>query len=159
MKKKQRRRGKTRKQQKKIKALEDQIAELKKPIEESKQQAEAKKQADAAWQKQLDEFTETYPDIDLAELEKNEKFIDFIEGSGWTLKKGYEKFVKFYGDAALETIVKVKSKEERSTSGGKGSKNTDGQSYGLTEAQKKEVDDWNKRYPKMPMTYKQYANR
>jgi hypothetical protein len=66
------------------------------------------------------------------------------------LKELYEDFVEFIGETEAETIIKVKSKDSRSTSSGKGN-SSDGGSYGLTESQKNLAK-------KSDMTFKEYAD-
>jgi hypothetical protein len=147
---------------KKIKDLEDKLEKSTKVIEEITQEKQkltaeqqAKIKAEEAWQKQVAEMTESYPDVDLDELSKNQKFIKFIKGKGLPLKELYEDFVEFVGETEAEAIIKVKSKEARSTSSGKGS-NSD--SHGLTAEEKALVDQHNARYPKQKMSYKEYAD-
>lgn len=144
---------------KEIKTLKDEIRELKGERQAQKQAEQQRATADAAWFKQLQEFEEAYPDVDLDKLNSNERFLKFIKGKLLPLKEVYEDFVELIGDTAAETMAKAKSKEARSTSSGKSAKTSDGHTYGLTEAQKREVDEWNKRYPKMPMSYREYASK
>lgn len=144
---------------KEIKALKDEIKELKGERQAQKQAERQRAAADAEWVKQLQEFEEAYPDVDMDKLNNNERFLKFIRGKSLPLKEVYEDFIELIGDTAAETMAKAKSKEARSTSNGKSAKNSDGNTYGLTEAQKREVDEWNKRYPKMAMSYREYANK
>jgi hypothetical protein len=148
---------------KKIKDLEDKLEKSTKVIEEitgekqkAKADAEAKAKADEEWEKQVTEMNEAHPDIDLEELAKNAKFTKFIKGKGLPLKELYEDFVEFVGETEAEAIIKVKSKDIRSTSSGKGN-NSEGNSYGLSAEEKALVDEHNRRYPKSKMSYKEYS--
>lgn len=141
---------------KKMKALEDKLEKSTKVIEdligerESKQkEVETKKKADDEWNAQVKDFTDGYPDIDLDELAKNQKFMKFARGKSLPLVELYTDFVEFIGEAEAETIAKVKSKNERSTSSGK-SASSDGGSYGLSERQKTLAKN-------NGMQYKEYA--
>jgi hypothetical protein len=119
-----------------------------------------KAQADkeAAWNKQVEEFNTEYPDIDVKGLESNEEFIDFVSGSGWTLKQAYSKFIKFYGEIEAKTTQKVASKIDRATGTGKGGEGGAG-NYGLSQTQKDELESWNRNYPQYKMTPKEYKER
>lgn len=141
-----------------IKAIEKKIESLEGERTAQKQAEEQRKSVTENWNKQVAEFQESFSDVNLEALEKNTKFIDFIQGSGWTLKQAYEKYLKIINEAEKEAFFKAISKESRSTPGGK-SANLGGDSAGLTAEQKKLVDDWNKKYPKMKMTYAEYAKR
>jgi hypothetical protein len=150
-------------QARKMKSLEDSVKKLTDSIQEitsEKQKAteaqKAKAEADANWEKQVTEMNEAHPDIDLEELAKNTKFTKFIKGKGLPLIELYEDFVEFVGETEAEAIIKVKSKDIRSTSSGKGN-NSEGNSYGLSAEEKALVEEHNKRYPKAKMSYKEYS--
>lgn len=96
--------------------------------------------------------------IHAEELEKNAKFMKFVKGKTISnLTETYEDFVDFIGESEAEAIKKVMSKEIRSTSGGKSSNS--GGNYGLTDAQKALVDEWNEENPGIKMSYKQFAEK
>jgi hypothetical protein len=143
---------------KEIKSLRDEITELKGEREANKKAEETKQQSEEAWKNQLKEFNEKYSDVDLDKLNSNEKFLKFCKGKTGTLTDIYEDFLDFIGDAEKEFVEKVKANSERSTSSGRGA-GADGGSHGLSDDEKTFVDDHNKRYPKMKMTYKEYADR
>lgn len=150
---------------KEIKELKDELKKTKTELDgilgerKAKQEAlEKQKEIDEQWNNQIAEFEEAYPDANLDEIGKNQKFIDFIEGSGWSIKTAYTKFIKVYGEIESDVISKVKSKELRSTSYGKGS-DAGGGGTSLTAEQKATVDKWNQQNPKMRMTYKEYAEK
>jgi len=142
-----------------IKTLEKKIETLEGERNAHKQTEAQKKQAEEAWNKQVTEFQEAFTDVNLEALEKNAKFIDFIQGSGWSLKTAYEKYLKIINEAEKEAFVKAISKESRSTPSGKGGGDHDGGSYGLNADEKAFVDEHNRKYPKMKMTYKEYSER
>jgi hypothetical protein len=142
---------------KEIKELKKELAEIKGERQAKMAEKEAKLKADEAWNKQLEEFQEEYKDVDLDQLAENPKFKKFIKGKSLPLKELYEDFIDFVGETETDAIKKVMSKENRSTSGGKGT-NTGG-SYGLSDSQKKTVDEWNTKNPRMKMSYKEYAEK
>lgn len=141
-----------------IKTLEKKIETMEGERTVQKQAEDQRKATAENWNKQVAEFQEAFSDVNLEALEKNAKFIDFIQGSGWTLKTAYEKYLKIINEAEKEAFTKAISKESRSTPSGKGA-NSGGDSAGLTAEQKKTVDDWNRKNPKMKMTYAEYAKR
>ena len=57
-------------------------------------------------------------------------------------------------DAAAKAVEKSAKKAERSTGAGGG-----GVSDGLTAAQQRELDEWNRSYPQMKMTAKEFFER
>lgn len=124
---------------------------IKKSIE-TDEADEKKKEADNAWKKQLEEVQsdERLKDIDLDKLAEEPKFKKFIKGKALPLKELLEDYMEFVGETEAEAIVKIKSKESRSTSSGKGA-SSDGQTYGLTARQQDLAR-------KSGMTYKEYAD-
>lgn len=150
---------------KEIKALKDELNQSKKALDDilgekkaKLEEVENQKKIDEHWNTQVKEFEEEFPNTNLEELGKNEKFLDFVEGSGWTLKQGYKKFVKIYGEIENETATKVLSKQMRSTSNGKSESSTADYS-GLSEQQKKDLQEWNRRNPHLAMTANEFKNR
>jgi hypothetical protein len=137
------------------KELDDILGEKKAKLQETQQ----KQQADENFKIQLDEFELEYPDVDVNTLGQNEEFLEFIEGSNWTLKTAYKKFIKIHGEIENKAISKTAGKQMRSTSNAKGESSTDGISNRLTDSQKALVDDWNYRYPDRKMSYVEYAKR
>lgn len=149
---------------KKIKDLESKLEEKTKALDEivgerqaKKTEEENQKKADEEWNKQVEEFSGKYEDIDLEKLAKDQKFIKFASKRTGTLLEKYEDYIELVGETEAETVAKVMSKELRSTSGGKG--NNSGGTYGLTDEQKRTVDEWNKKNPRMQMSYKEFAER
>lgn len=150
---------------KKIKELEDAlrksnsfVEEMMKEREAKKKEAEIQKERDTTWNKQVIAFEKEFPDVDLEALDKNTKFIKYIKGkSGVTLVELYKDFLEFVGETETETIKKIKTKDLRSTFGSRGNDDKSSGSYGLTDEQKKHVDEWNSKYPHLKMSYKEYA--
>jgi membrane protein involved in colicin uptake len=119
------------------------IAELKakqqaKDKEEAERQAaaEAERKSKEAFDRQVAEFKEAYPDVDLKALNENPRFIKFLKGKALgesiTLVEAYEDFVEITGDAEAKGFLDAKRKESRSTGGSDGSS---GNTYGLTAHQ------------------------
>ena len=110
-----------------------------------------KKEQEEKWEKNFNEFTESFPNVDLNKLNDNQKFIKFIKNKNGTLKELYEDFVELVGETEAEIVARTKSKDLRSTSSGKTVGASDsGASYGLTDNQKRLAKE-------NDMTYKEYA--
>jgi len=116
-----------------IKQLKSELNELKGEREALKKAETDKKTADEAFNKQVHEFGEKYPDVDLAKVGENPKFLKFVKGRTGTLAELYTDFVDFVGETEkeLETLRKtVEAKEanqknaETSTGSVKGEKPT-----------------------------------
>ena len=126
--------------------------------EEKKQEEEEKQSAQQTYYNQQKELLLEKHNIDADDLEKNSKFMKFVKGKSISdLCEVYEDFVDFIGQTEADAIIKTKSKEERSTSGGKNA--NAGGSHGLTDAQKQLVDEWNEENPRLKMSYKDYAEK
>jgi hypothetical protein len=97
-----------------IKQLKNEIAELKGEREAVKQAEKEKKSADEAFNKQVNEFNESYPDVDLAKVGENPKFLKFAKGRAGTLAELYSDFVDFVGETEkeLETLKKTMEAKE-----------------------------------------------
>lgn len=139
---------------KELKDLKTELADIKAERQAKKTEEDNKKKADEDWNKQVEEFSEKHEDIDLAELQNNAKFMKFAKGRTGSLTQIYDDYIDLVGEAEAETIAKVKSKQERSTSSGKGS-GLEG-AHGLTSEQMKNLEDWNSRYPHLAMSAKEY---
>lgn len=120
---------------------------------------EKKRQANEAWDKELKEFNEKHNDVDVDKLNGDQKFLKFCKGKVGSLTDIYEDFLDFIGDAEKEFVEKVKANSDRSTSSGRGKGSADGGTYGLSDEEKAFVDEHNRRYPKLKMTYKEYGER
>jgi hypothetical protein len=120
-------------------ALQKQINALQKKLDgiEAERQAaadarEAKTQQENAIQQQFDEFKQKYPDVDLNELDKDDRFIRFARKHNGTLSEKYEEYMEIVGDVESSTAARRQSKQDRTTTGGA---RTGGANYGLTDNQ------------------------
>ncbi|MBR4579393.1 MAG: hypothetical protein IKO22_07295 [Oscillospiraceae bacterium] len=102
-----------------------------------------------------EEFRRQYPDVDLRELDADPLFRLFC-GSRY----GKEPLADLYGDylalteRAELTRRRRESRYERATgSGGSGG------GEALTAAEQRELNEWNKAYPQMKMSAKEYLDR
>lgn len=101
-------------------------------------------------------FREKYPDVDLCELEERSAFRRFC---GSRLYKEpaaqlYEDYLSFTSAAEESARVKVDSKRSRNTGGG------DGQvSGGLSRSQEESLAQWNRAFPGMRMSAKEFMAR
>lgn len=131
-----------------MRELKKEMAEMKSERQAKMAEKEATALANEAWGKQLSEFQEIHPNVDLDQLAENPKFKKFIKGKTLPLKELYEDFTDFIGETEVDAIVKMKSKEERSTGAGKGT--SEGGNYGLTAGQQALCK-------KNGMAYKEYS--
>ena len=101
-------------------------------------------------------FVEAYPEADLAKLDGDARFRRFC-GSRYgrePLKDLYADWLELTGAAAREAAVRNASKSERSTgTGGGAGADT------LTAAQQRDLDEWNRSFPNMKMSAKEYLSR
>jgi len=134
---------------KKIETLEAEIKELTGERQAQKQAEIDKQKAEATAKQELEEFEEKHKDVDWKELLKNPKFVKYADKRAGTLTDLYDSYIEFVGETEAEALVKVVSKENRSTSSGKDN-STDGNNYNLTEHQKELAKE-------NGMTYKRYA--
>ena len=132
-------------------------------IREARAEREAKKKQEAEdermqrWIAQdAAAFAEQYPDVDLGKLDENRAFRKFC-GSRY----GREPLADLYGDwleiakeAQIGAVAKTESKAARSTGAGGGSG-----SDTLTASQQRALDEWNRNYPQMKMTAKEFLSR
>ena len=101
-------------------------------------------------------FQAAFPAVDLAKLDGDRAFRRFC-GSRYgrePLAELYEDYLEINGDAAKAAQARASSKEARSTATGGGSG-----SETLTAAQQRELDEWNRTYPQLKMTAKEYLAR
>lgn len=120
-----------------IRALKAEMAEIKADKTASKQESEAKAKAEADWNKQVADFEEQHPDVDLPKLAANKDFMEYLEGASpaLSISQNYERFVKFYGKASADAVAKLKSNIDRSTSSGRSKSDAGGSTHGLTDRQ------------------------
>ena len=132
-------------------------------IREARAEREAKKKQEAE-DEQLQRwiaadaaaFAEQYPDVDLGKLDENRAFRRFC-GSRYgkePLAELYTDWLDIAKEAQLSAVTKTESKAARSTGAGGGSG-----SETLTAAQQRALDEWNRNYPQMKMTAKEFLSR
>ena len=101
-------------------------------------------------------FVEAYPEADLAKLDGDARFRRFC-GSRYgrePLKDLYADWLELTGAAAREAAAKSASKSERSTgTGGCAAVRVS------APAQQRDLDEWNRSFPNMRMTAKEYLSR
>lgn len=124
--------------------------------EKEKAEAEAKRRRDWVAQDAA-AFLRENPEVDLAKLDANAKFRRFC-GSRYgrePLSELYADWKELVGEeAAAKAVEKSAAKAERSTGAGGG-----GASAGLTAAQQRELDEWNREFPHLKMTAKDFLER
>ena len=101
-------------------------------------------------------FQEAYPDVDLGKLESNKAFMRFC-GSRYgkePLAELYGDYIEIAGEAAQAAVARAESKSARTTGAGGGSG-----AEALTASQQKALDEWNRTYPSMKMTAKEFLGR
>lgn len=103
----------------------------------------------------LADFLQKHPTVDVAKLDANEKFRLFC-GSRYgrePLAQLYDEYQIIVGDAERSAVTRAEQKAQRSTGGG-----TPG-GVTLTPSQKKDLDRWNAEHPEMAMTAKEFLGR
>ena len=120
----------------------------KKSERDAEERRKAFLQADAA------DFMDRYPDVDIMTLQQNRTFREFCGSRFGNEPLGdlYESYLKLFGKAAEGQ--KNESKTARGVGGGTGTAGS-----GLTAAQQRELDAWNRTNPDMKMTAKEFLNR
>lgn len=101
-------------------------------------------------------FQEKYPDVDLCELEEQSAFRRFC---GSRLYKEpaarlYEDYLSFTQAAEESARIKAEGKRGRSTGGGSGRA-----ASGLSPSQEESLAEWNRAFPGMRMSAKEYLER
>lgn len=104
----------------------------------------------------IESFKQAYPHVSLEKLLAAPAFIGFgkyrfgVESFA-DIYKEYSEFVKAIEDAAL---AKRTRRNERSTGGGQSTPYT-----GLTREQSEQLEAWNKAYPQLKMTPKEFLSK
>lgn len=132
-------------------------------VSQSRREAAEKKKAEEEAAKQqrwiaedVKDFAQRYPDVDLGKLDGNKAFRRFC-GSRYgrePLGDLYEDYLEIAGNAAQAAVQKAESKAGRATGTGGGSG-----AETLTASQQRELDEWNRSYPQMKMTAKEFLSR
>ena len=148
-----------------IKALKADLTEMKGERQAVKEAENQRIANDKMFSDQVDFFSqdEETKDVDLVKLNENPKFIKFLNkqrptGNPDFLVEVYKDYMELVGGAESEALAKMQSNLSRSTSGGRSKGDSSG-TYGLSPEQISTVDDWNKKNPRMKMTYKEFSER
>lgn len=142
---------------KSLKEKEAKLKELSEKEEKKRLELQSKEEADREFDRQFNEFVESYPDIDTDSLTNDAKFIKFAKKHKGELKEIYEDYAELMEEASLSIAEKFKKSESRSTGGGKNTPSSG--SVKLDSSQQKTLDEWNKRYPHMKMTPQEFIKQ
>lgn len=106
--------------------------------------------------KDAKDFQERYPDVDLAQLERDKSFLKFAKGRLYKepLADIYEDFVEFSEESERTALARKESRDARSTGAGGSSKDVT-----LSAAEQRTLNEWNERNPDMKMTAKEFKGR
>lgn len=129
-------------------------ARKKEQQDRERQSAEDKQKAWIA--EDAERFVEAYPDVNIADLENNKSFLKFC-GSRYgkePLAELYADWTEITGGAAKAASAKAQSKSQRATGSGSGSG-----AVTLTAEQQRSLDEWNRTYPAMKMSAKEFLSR
>ena len=122
------------------------------------QEGKAKKDAEQRdfLMKDLQTFHQKYPDVDVAALEANKKFQTFAKGRLYKepLASIYGDFVEFSTEAERAALARKQSRDDRSVGAGSSTAGT-----ALTADERRKLDEWNRRYPELKMTAKEFKER
>jgi hypothetical protein len=147
-----------------IKALQDDMSAIKNKNKAAEDAANQRVATQKMQDEQLKYFAECEDtkDIDLKTLNDDPKFVKFLskQKQTWTkewLVEAWKDYVELVGGAEAEAAAKIQANIDRSTSSGRGT-SSDG-AGSLTADEKAFVDDHNRRYPHMKMTYKEFSER
>jgi seryl-tRNA synthetase len=147
-----------------IKALQDDMSAIKNKSKAAEDAVNQRIASEKMFDEQVKYFgeCEDTKDIDITKLNENPKFVRFLSKQRPTGKKDflvevYKDFVELVGGAEVEAAAKIQANIDRSTSSGRGT-SSDG-AGSLTADEKAFVDDHNRRYPHMKMTYKEFSER
>lgn len=101
-------------------------------------------------------FEEQYPDVDLWKLEQDLQFRRFCGSRLYkeSAAELYGAYLEFREEAEKNALAREGSRRSRSTGSGSGR----GQS-GLTPAQERELEEWNRNFPQMKMTAGEFKAR
>ena len=136
--------------------IRDELAQKKAEAKAAQKKAAEAKQLEEWIANDVAEFTEEYPDVDVSKLAENNSFLKFC-GSRFgkePMAGLYADWLDLVGSAERAAVARKESKASRSTGTGGGSG-----SETLTAAQQRELDEWNRNYPNMKMTAKEFLSR
>ncbi len=117
---------------------------------------EGKKSSQDFIARDLEDFQKRHPEADVGKLDGNQAFRKFC-GSRYgkePLADLYEDFLEIAGEREAAALARAESKASRATGTGGGSG-----AEALTAAQQKELAEWNRNYPHMKMTAKEFLSR
>lgn len=122
--------------------------------DDEKARRSKEEQTQREWMQQdARDFAEAFPGVDLGALESDPKFRKFCGGRLYKVPAAelYADYLEVVGEAAKSARVKQADKEDRGTGagGGAGSKV-------MTARQREELEAWNRAYPEMKMTEKEF---
>ena len=133
----------------------DFVRRMRKRADDEAARTAADRETNAFIERDVIDFVERYPDVDLEALEKNQSFREFC-GSRFgrePLGDLYGSFLKITGAAGQAAAARQAGRSARSTGGG----STGGMT--MTPSQQKALDAWNAANPDMAMTAKEYLSR
>ena len=122
----------------------------------AEQRRRAKEDPKSFIQKDLANFQARHPEADVAKLDGNAAFRKFC-GSRYgrePLADLYEDYLEIAGEREAAALARAESKASRATGSGGGSG-----SETLTASQQRALDEWNRNYPNMKMTAKEFLSR
>ena len=103
-----------------------------------------------------EEFSRRYPEVDLGRLDADRAFRRFC-GSRYgrePISELYEDYLELTGSVREAAAISAESKTRRATGSGGGSAGEN-----LTAEQQRSLDEWNRAFPDMKMTAKEYLSR
>ena len=117
---------------------------------------EKKKQLETFLINDIKAFQTEYPDVDIEKLTENPRFKKFSLGRLYKEPLGdiYADYMDFSSETERSALAKAESKNGRST--GAGSTSGEGS---LSAAEQKDLDTWNRRYPDLKMTAKEWKEK
>ena len=125
-------------------------------ISEQRRKSKAQETGSDFIAKDLANFQARHPEADIAKLDNNASFRRFC-GSRYgrePLADLYEDYLEIAGAQGAAALARAESKANRGTGSGGGSG-----SETLTASQQRALDEWNRNYPNMKMTAKEFLSR
>jgi len=143
--------------EKKLKESESKLNKINDVEEGKRKELEKKTELDEGWKRQYNEFIDSHEDIDVDELIKDKKFLKYAKKHTGELGEIYDDYAELMEETSNSIAEKFKRSESRSTGGGKNNPSSGGSK--LDTRQQGVLDDWNKRYPQMKMTPKEFLKQ